>query len=333
MYSWAFGLSIESDARIPGLIPTHAPTSTGGGVLRVYFDANPPGLDGARDEGIPWPAGQTTNATARTTRALAGGRWIAIDFPDGVRFIVRRDGHEIWFRRPAAFSMEYVAIYLLGPVIGLALRLRSMLCLHASAISIAGHAITLVGAAQSGKSTTAAALSRRGLPVLADDIAVIDIEPDGPRVRPSYPRLRLWPDSSTMVFGPAVELERLTADWDKRFLDLSWNTSVFAAGAGLLSAIYVLADRAAVKAPAIEKLSSKKGLLALIANSYGNLFLDEAMRRHEFAALARLAHEVPIFLATPSADPAQLDKLCDLLIVHATTMSPGAAAISSLANR
>lgn len=322
VHSRAFGLDIASDALIPGLRSGEAPANRDS-VVRIHFDALPAAVDPDVDEGVPWPSASTADVSTRTTRAFANGRWISIAFADGVCFVVRHDGREVWFRRPPAIPIDYVATYLLGPVIGLVLRLHGLLCLHASAVVIAGRAVTLVGAAESGKSTTATALSRAGIPVLTDDISVIDFGKADrrPRVRPGFPRMRLWPDSSVILFGPHVELERLTPDWDKRFFNLPPHEPAFAEEARELAVIYMFADRATEDAPSIEPVSPVEGLLALVGNSYANRFLDEGMRRDEFTALTRLAGTVPMFRLTPHADAARLGDLCALLIAHATSVA------------
>ena len=68
------------------------------------------------------------------------------------------------------------ASYLAGYVLAFVLRLRGSVPLHASAVAIDGRALLFVGDSWAGKSSTAAAFSILGYPVLADDIVRIDVD-------------------------------------------------------------------------------------------------------------------------------------------------------------
>ena len=75
-----------------------------------------------------------------------------------------RHGTKLWASWPSHSSVEEAATYLLGPVLGLLLRFRGVTCLHASAVAIGDSVIAFVGAEGAGKSTTAAAFARPGMP-------------------------------------------------------------------------------------------------------------------------------------------------------------------------
>ena len=99
------------------------------------------------------------------------------------------------------YTVEYMATYLLGPILGYILRLHDIVALHASSVVIDGQAVAMVGGPEAGKSTTAAAMAIRGFPVLADDVTALDPCPQGFMVRPAYPHLRLWPASAESLCG------------------------------------------------------------------------------------------------------------------------------------
>ncbi len=117
-------------------------------------------------------------------------------------------------------TIEDAATYLLGPVLGLFLRLRGVTCLHASAVAFGGQAVAFVGSEGAGKSTTAAALALRGHAILSDDVVAL-AEHDGAFfVHPAYPYLCLWPESVESIYGSADALPRFSANYDKRCLSL-----------------------------------------------------------------------------------------------------------------
>lgn len=84
----------------------------------------------------------------------------------------------------------------LGPALTLALALRGVFCLHASAVVGARGAIAFVGASGSGKSTLAAALGEHStgrFRRLADDILPVAAEGSGWVALPRFPQLKVPP--------------------------------------------------------------------------------------------------------------------------------------------
>jgi hypothetical protein len=209
-------------------------------------------------------------------------------------------------------TLEDTLTYLLGPVLGMVLRLRGLTCLHASAVSLGGRALLVCGPAGAGKSTTAAAFAARGRPVLADDVAALERGAGGFTVRGAYPQLRLWPDAVRGLYGGAAELPPLTPNWEKRFLDLA-AAGAFEPGPLPLAAVYLLSGRERDDAPRIEPVAPTQAVLALIANTYVGWVPDAAAQGRDLALYGRLAREVPVLRAVAHADPARLPELCALL--------------------
>jgi len=81
---------------------------------------------------------------------------------------------------------------------------RGLFPLHAACVRIGDGAVAFAGRTGAGKSTLAAALARRGHVLVADDVCVFEpAAPGGPRVRPSFPRVKLWDDSMRALDIPA----------------------------------------------------------------------------------------------------------------------------------
>lgn len=237
-----------------------------------------------------------------------------LTYDDGCEFHVNTTGTEIWTTWPPEMTVEDMAVYLLGPVIGFALRLRGVIALHASSVLIDDVAIGLVGPAGAGKSTTAAAFALRGFPVLADDVSALDQIAGSYFVRPGYPHLRLWPRSVEILYGDANALMPITPSWDKRDLPLAV-LEQFHNQPARLAALYVLEERSdAASAPSIEPLQGGQRLLALVANTYRNDLIDAQNRAAEFEALAPLVQRVRMRRVVPHRDQQRLDALCELLV-------------------
>ena len=76
---------------------------------------------------------------------VAGGEYFRLRYSDGCQFVMNRAGTRLWVSGPEAANPEYLATYLLGPVLGILLRLRGTPCLHGSAVAVGGRALALLG--------------------------------------------------------------------------------------------------------------------------------------------------------------------------------------------
>ncbi|MGH9743788.1 MAG: hypothetical protein ACRD51_15700 [Candidatus Acidiferrum sp.] len=255
---------------------------------------------------------------ALCVRTMGDEQYFELTYTDGTSFLLDAGMTRLCGTWLPALTLEDFTTYLLGPVMGFILRQRRILSLHASTVSIAGHAIALCGASEAGKSTTAAALALRGIPVLAEDVSPVKEEAEGFFIEPGYPRICLWPGAVEALFGRQDALPQLTPNWEKRFLALDGVQAKFEAERRSLGAIYLLAPRTEEKdAPRVESLGMREALLELVQNTYMNWLLDREQRAAELDVLSRLVARVPVRRIVPHSDPARLGALCDLIVTDA----------------
>ncbi len=295
MFYSAFGLALRTNRSIPGLIPRPAVSSVD---TDIWLDPASwkPAIDGLPEEVWHVSEERDGNASALRVWRLGRGDWFRLLYSDGHEFFVNRRGTEVWARWPGSSTIEDAAIYLLGPILGFVLRLRGTTCLHASAVTVGGRAIALLGPASAGKSTTAAVFARAGYPVLADDVAAVFERGAASWIQPAYPQLRLWPESVALVCGTPDALPPLTPTWDKRALDLTREGWRFDGQPRPLAAIYVLAGRESEvnRSAGIEPLRARDSLLTLVANTCVGYLLDAEMRAQEFRTLGCVVSSVAV---------------------------------------
>ncbi|MBI5301186.1 MAG: hypothetical protein HY868_03545 [Chloroflexi bacterium] len=178
------------------------------------------------------------NATARGVLWQAARNRFLLDVPDVARYFVA-DGRRIVIERaPNANDADVMQFLRMTPLAALCFQ-RGILAFHAAAVAppsdlslqaisakpapssqlgIASSqkpllavpsrgAILLAGDSGAGKSTLLAALLQRGWTMLADDLAVVEINANGELVvLPTFPDVRLWQDAREKL---GIETQRI----------------------------------------------------------------------------------------------------------------------------
>lgn len=317
-----FGLLIRSNFPIPEL--SAEPPSVSTPDLFMHWQIRPDAIRSDGDMGdLTYVSAYTDKAGAPALKiwSLQSMNLLRLEYSDGAEFWVDRAGTGVWAVWPESLSIEDAATYFLGPVLGLVLRLRGVTCLHASAIAFGERAVAFVGSEGAGKSTTAAALARKGLVAISDDIVALEERGDRFFVKPAYPYLCLWPESVTSLFGSADALPRFAEGYDKRCLSLERESLAFAAGPLPVACLYILGERATEAAPRIESVPSQEAFVTLVANTYATNMLDSTMRAREFEVLGRLMQRVEVRRVRAHSDPARIEELCALLQNDVETIS------------
>lgn len=171
-----FGLTFHSVLECPELVPTEAdaPVDVGIGLARLA------------------PALEQAHFSSERFQSAPGVYQFQIG---GVaRYRVERGRQVLIDPEPGADPGD-IRLWLLGTALGALLHQRGLLPLHASALAVDEVAHAFCGDTGAGKSTLAAALRRRGLSVLTDDVGLVAPGPDGILFHPGFPRIKLWRDA------------------------------------------------------------------------------------------------------------------------------------------
>lgn len=171
----AFGLTIESELKIPELLPGSRGSKPD---VSIAAGAVPSDLRDACSAGVLYQA--------------APGRFL-LQVEKVCRYLAE-DGCRIALDRAVGSRDDATRLFLLGPVLGALLKQRNLLVLQGSAVETSSGAAVFLGASGSGKSTLAAALHQRGYRVLADHVCALSTQQEC-TVLPAFPRLLLWADA------------------------------------------------------------------------------------------------------------------------------------------
>lgn len=130
-------------------------------------------------------------------------------------YLVSPDGRAIVVAPEGEADRAEVRAFLFGSVLAIVCMRRGLLPLHAACVRIGDKAVAIAGQSGAGKSTLAANLLRRGFPMLADDVTVVDLSAGTPLAMPAFPRVKLWRDAMNRLELPVDGLERARPTLEK----------------------------------------------------------------------------------------------------------------------
>ena len=290
----AYGLRIESELSLPEMIPG------------VGFTVGSADISIRLGKVRPVPTRLDASGTGFWATAAE-----ACHFPQKVGAFLVRHGREIVIDPAPGVEERLLRLSLLGPALALLLHQRGFLIVHASVVAQGDCAVAFLGKNGWGKSTIAAALHLKGYDLVTDDVAAIQLGADGPRVLPSFPQVKLWPEAARLLGGSPDTLPILHPDFDKR----GWRAERgFALAPRRLDRIYGLAPG---PAPAVEGLEPREACFEILGHWYGHRFGGELLQngsatRH-LQQCAALASQVSMRRLVRSGGSAALLHLADLV--------------------
>jgi hypothetical protein len=237
---------------------------------------------------------------------------VVLFWPEVGAFEVK-EGRCITIDLKAGVEESLMRLPLLGPVLGTLLLQRRRLVLHASAVRIGHGAAAFVGVKGAGKSTTSAALHRRGCPIVADDVLSARVDNEGIQVFPAFPRFKLWPQAAIAALNddPSA-LTPLHARVAKRGRSAREG---FSTDAVPLRALYILARGESIQ---VETQNGSRALVDILPHAYNNPLVSKigspSLQQWHFEACATIARQTPVRVLRRPYDLDRLPAVADAVI-------------------
>lgn len=93
-------------------------------------------------------------------------------------------------------DIDFLSLFIISEPLGILMYQRGTITLHASAVTLpSGKGIVFMGEPGMGKSTTTAALVKKGCNIISDDLVVITIINGISYLIPSFPQIKIWKKS------------------------------------------------------------------------------------------------------------------------------------------
>lgn len=284
------GWAVASDLALPFLVPDALP----GAEIDVHIRRAP----------VPPPPADAIQIARAITLGPDGTGWVEAG---GQGWIMVPDGRHILVDTDPDLPPAILHTWLCGAALSILSHRRGQPPLHACVVAIRGRAVALSGHSGAGKSTTAAALLRRGHGLVSDDQAIID--PDHLTVAPGYPSIKLW-GSAAAALGIATDPDLgIGGDVDKFHIPLPGQ---LATAPVPLSAIVMVRPDPAATVPSVQNIAWPASLPIL-----HNLIHWRAIGRQMdggkagLALMGRMARSVPFVILTRPQDLTALDRLAD----------------------
>jgi hypothetical protein len=262
----------------------------------------------------------------RTAEGEIGLRWA-----DHFLFTISRDGHDVRFVPAAGVAPESLVAYLLGQVLSFPLLAFGFDPLHATAVVVDGEAIAFVGDCGYGKSTLAAAFVARGLPVLSDDLLVLESQSGRWVAHPGIPRLKLFPHVARRLLGSRATGVPMNGQTPKLVLPLARDQARLRPVP--LRALYALqpppSHDASPQSIEIEPVEGAAAFLEVTRAAFNLQVLDAARLANQFAFAERIASDVPVRRLTYPRSLDLLPAVCDAIVTDAAVVHRSARQIAT----
>lgn len=262
-----------------------------------------------------WIADQ---AVVLSMARLDDGYWLRV--PNGADFRIRLTPPSVLLS-PAARALDPATLehLLVDQILPRVLAQLGSTMIHASSAKIGNRHVLFTGPSGWGKSTLAGLLHQRGHLVLSDDCVQLVATTDGRfEAIPTYPSLRLNPDSLASVF-PDDAATSPVADYSRKrrvaILPAPRTTPA------LVDAIYLLGDPAfAEDTVRVTKITPAQTCIALIKHSFRLDLADRKASAIQLQQCSEVARTVPGFRLDYPRDHARHDMLIDALLEHVDTL-------------
>ena len=261
--------------------------------------------------------------------SIDGSIWLAfakleagylLRFPEFADFIVSDDARTLRCYLQANCPPETMRHLLLNQVIPIVLSHLGKLVLHASACATPHGVMAFMGMTGAGKSTLAASFGQRGFAVLTDDCLLIEQQGRVATTVPSYPGLRLWPESVEALFEQEPVLQPLAHFTDKK--RVIFDQDPFDSPLSV-SAIYVLTQPDIMPDASdvtIFPMATSEALLETVRHTFQLDITDRERLGQSFKRHERLAISVPFFRLNFPREHAFLPAVNTAILDHLDTI-------------
>lgn len=224
------------------------------------------------------------------------------------------DGKEILVDIHPEAQLKDVKVFLYASVFGGLCHLRHTLPLHAGAIMHKGEAYLFTGNTGAGKSTTVAALQKRGYAVLTDDLAPVKFNASNQAtISQGISRIKLWGDALDRIAIPYLPEDQIR-DEIKKFhtaVNQKLDDKDF-----FVKKIFILEPHGKEELVCTE-LKGKEKIVEVMKHTFRTQLIEGfGLKQNHFEKSAHLINQIRIFKIRQPRKVNKLEELTDLIEKH-----------------
>lgn len=204
------------------------------------------------------------------------------------------------------------AHYLQTLGISLYLEQQHKICLHANTLVKNGNAYLFLAPSRTGKSTLTSAMTALDYQLITDDMAAIYPNGDDYKVFPSWPKVRLWPDSAEHLASQLKSQSHAKKKVHARFAKEEINVAPPDEHAPHpVKGLYLLNRKEDYHGPVkVSLLPPSHGVIYLLQNSMlGDAYKALGLDKTRMVGIAKLLHRVNFYEVTYPSGLTHLDKV------------------------
>ncbi|QIL20529.1 hypothetical protein [Thermomonas sp. HDW16] len=246
-------------------------------------------------------------------------------FPDLADFLLQPHASRISIiQRNASTDDATLEHLLIDQVLPRYLAHEGMLSLHASTLVIGGKCVLILGKSGAGKSTLSGFLAVRGHTLRSDDCTLVELDGSLALATPTYPSLRLLPDSIEALYPAGTDMRPMAHYSSKqRVVPQAVDTGLPTLP---IDGFLVLDNAAPANAAPLTPMTAAESCLALIRHSFQ---LDPGDKRRMATHLHMCSEVARMLPACRLAYPRRYDAMTDvasLIEAHVSAMPIATAA-------
>ena len=270
-----------------------------------------------------WTSDSSATETVLSLHRTDDG--LLLRFPGLADFEIKEGWQQIRVRPVPGVGEETLRHLLLDQVLPRVLAQAGRIVLHAGGVQIGSAAMAFVGDTGSGKSTLTASFHSSGYPLLSDDGLVLSQEGNVTLATPTYPSLRLWPDSVTRLYEQTPTLAPMAHYSAKQRVMVSDEADSNVACK--LAAIFVLTNKRDTRSAEITltQLSPADACMAIIRNTFQLDVTDRGRAALLFSAASSMARQLPVFSVGFPWDYSRLPEARDAILHVCDRLKSGGA--------
>ena len=247
-----------------------------------------------------------------------------IGFDTSDTFTVSPNASEVFVALPHIVHEDTIRHLLLDQVLPRVLAHRGRSVLHTSAVTVDHRVIAFLGDTGAGKSTLAAFLHRAGHDILTDDALIVRRSGHGFLAVPTYPSLRLWPDSVAAVFDSPPDVAPMARYSAKCRVEVRDRSEPDYIGKPL-AAVYALQPTDKVESIIIHPMTPRDACMSLIRSTFQLDPTDRGRASQLLASVVDIARHIPVFAIAYPRDFGLLPKVRDTILGHKDHWEPSAS--------